>query len=87
MAHPLLSFLYDLSGVQEGETFRASLIDGAQQTTVYEATEAAGWKHAYADLSPWRGQTVTLTFAIEEAAGTLPSSLRRTILPRFVFIS
>ena len=73
MENPLLSFLYDLSGMGGGESFRVSVVDGAQETVVFHTAQAAGWQHARADLSPWIGRTVTLDVTLQEVAGTLQS--------------
>lgn len=38
-------------------------------TEVFSATVSAPWGTAWVDLQPWAGKTVTVRFAVEQAAG------------------
>ena len=49
---------------------RVTVNDGASETSVVDRKVfAEGWEHAWADVSAWSGQTVTVTVALEFAAG------------------
>ena len=57
-----------------GSFFEVTLSQAAGTTTLFTTDlGASGWRHQPIDLSPWAGQTVTLTFLLhQEAGGTLP---------------
>ncbi|MEP7358288.1 MAG: hypothetical protein ABI847_13665, partial [Anaerolineales bacterium] len=70
MTAPTLSFLYQAGGLTAARPFTVSVDSGSGPTTVFSTTTAANsWTHAWADLSAWAGQTVTVTFSIATAAG------------------
>ncbi len=72
MATPTLSFLYQLAGAAGpgGNGLEVKLDDGIAATTVLSITQSTtGWTHAWADLTPWAGKTITLTFALHQVAG------------------
>ncbi len=73
---PTLSFFYTLRGASgSATTVEVAIDDGIESTTVFSTTSdginALGW----ADLDPWSGQTVTATFALNQAAEATPASL------------
>ena len=74
MSMPTLSFLYQLGGgasATNGTWFHAQVDDGVTFTTILStSTNTAGWAHGWADLTPWAGQTITLTFNVHNEAGT-----------------
>lgn len=37
-------------------------------TTVFSVNQSSAWQHGWADLSAWKNQTITMTFAISQAA-------------------
>ncbi len=67
-----LSFLYQLHGASEvaGTNLHVELNDGLATTTLLStAAERQDWTHFWADLTPWAGETVTLTFRVHEGSG------------------
>ncbi len=77
LANPTLSWMYNLMNMPAGSVFDVSLSanngpGGAIQTTsLFSTTQLTGnWKHQWQDLSPWSGQTVTLTLQAQTPAGT-----------------
>jgi hypothetical protein len=63
---PTLSFLYQLRGAgsQNADPFTALVSEGVTGTVVFSTTvHRDTWTHAWVDLTPWAGQTVTLTLA------------------------
>jgi len=75
MTHPLLSFFYQLGGIQAGvdSGLAVQVEDALGATTLFTDTQnAATWQHRALDMQPWRGQTVTLTFNLHQAAGVSP---------------
>ncbi|MCI0398333.1 MAG: hypothetical protein L0322_25845 [Chloroflexi bacterium] len=74
MTTPLLSFMYQLSGAygsNGGSPLVVRVDDGATITAIATLDEATGerWTHGWSDLSAWAGQTVTVTFTLQQAAG------------------
>ncbi len=44
--------------------------DGQSTTPVLSFSEnTGGWSHAWTDLTPWAGKTITLTFVVHQVAG------------------
>jgi len=73
MSHPTLSFVYRLDNTEasSGGWFEAKVECGITTTQIFSASTATnGWAHAWADMTPWAGQTVTLTFNVHNEAGT-----------------
>jgi uncharacterized repeat protein (TIGR01451 family) len=69
---PTLSFLYRFgrSGLGTGSRLEAALQDPIATTAIFSTTAVtADWTHHWFDLSPWSGQTVTLTFNVHQQAG------------------
>jgi uncharacterized repeat protein (TIGR01451 family) len=72
MTAPTLSFVYLIRSVVEvgGVTLTAEIHDGNTTTTVFITQEATGeWDHAWANMSRWKGKTVTITFRAPHIAG------------------
>jgi hypothetical protein len=69
---PTLSFLYQTGGalLSEQATFSVTLSTALSDTLLISDTGwSNGWTHAWADLSPWSGQSVTLTYALSQVGG------------------
>ncbi len=68
---PTLDFMYRLDddAMWTNSSFDVSVTAGLSTTQVFSTTAGDTWSHVWADLSPWAGQTVTLTFALHQAAG------------------
>lgn len=67
-----LSFLYRLHGAspEAGTGLCVDLNDGQATTNLLSVNTAhPDWTHAWADLSPWAGQEVRLTLAVEQTTG------------------
>ncbi len=75
MRNPTLSFFYQVWFARptgaSGSHLLVTVTDSVSETQVFSATKATDWILGWADLSPWAGQTVTVTFAIEQGAGDL----------------
>ncbi|MEN4013942.1 MAG: hypothetical protein ROW48_18075 [Bellilinea sp.] len=71
MLNPTLSFLYMLSETSEGLTGLKVFVDDGETThQVFSDERTAGtWRHGWADMSAWRGKTVTITFSLNMIAG------------------
>lgn len=69
---PTLAFLYMLDGGGGESQFQVILSDPLTTTTLFSTTTSTPWTLHWTDLTPWRGQTVTVTFAVEQAAGEPP---------------
>jgi TolB protein len=72
---PTLSFFYQLEGgeVQIGAGLAVNLQTTAGSINLaLKTTNTSGWTFQSLDLTPWRGQTVTLEFRAHQVAGGLP---------------
>ena len=69
IAAPTLSFLYRAGGLTPAgaSSFTVSLDDGHNSATVATLYSSVAWRPTSVDLSDWLGQTVTLTFQLEQA--------------------
>lgn len=69
--HPTLSFLYRLHGTssRNPDAFKVFLSDGMTSTVVFSTTGNVDWTHAWVDLSPWAGQTITMVMASQTISG------------------
>jgi hypothetical protein len=65
---PTLSWNYRLQYTQSGGSQLVVRINNGSATTVYTATQAGDWQHAWVDLQPWLGQQVTVTFELQQQA-------------------
>jgi hypothetical protein len=69
---PTLSYLLDYSGAPSAPAsgFLLTLDEGTSRTELnHLSASTTGWTHQWHDLSAWAGQTVTLTFQVDSAAG------------------
>ena len=70
---PTLAWMAETQGGGNGDSnFQVRLGDGISETILYSTTAALPLQLQWADLSPWLGQTVTITFAVEQAANVIP---------------
>ena len=72
MPAPTLSFLYQLGGVSSssGSRFDAQIDNGVSKTAVFSTTSSTvDWSHGWSDLTPWAGQSVTLTLRVHQTEG------------------
>lgn len=71
MHSPTLAFMHQVyGGVTNAQThFAVSITDGITTTDVFSTSQNGPWLHAWADLSAWAGETVTVTFELRQAAG------------------
>ncbi len=70
-ASPTLSWMYDFNLLKAGgaNRFDVSVDDGLQSTSVFSTTvPTPAWTHAWADMSPWAGRPVTVTFSLHHPA-------------------
>ncbi|HNT26315.1 MAG TPA: hypothetical protein PKM21_18245 [Anaerolineales bacterium] len=74
---PVLSFFYQLSGAddQANTGLSVQVSNSLTTTLLYSTTDNVDWTHAWFDLSPWLGQTITLTFQTNTIAGVAPVRL------------
>lgn len=73
-AQPTLSLFYRFQGVagSQPSAWQVLIDDGVQtKAPISVTTSAEDWQHAWADMMPWAGQTVTLTLHLSQAAGSL----------------
>ncbi len=77
MHRPTLGFWYRIDGaVADSETsFVVSATAGGTSTEVYSATQAPDWRLHAVDLTPWRGQTVTIRLDLQQATGDFYETL------------
>ncbi len=71
LAHPTLSFLYDIEKLapEAPVDFNVQVIDGATSYTLTgDASGTGGWAHRWFDLTQWRGRTVTVLFTLAQQA-------------------
>lgn len=69
---PTLSLLYQLRGASPngGSWFDIQVSNGVTTTTLLSTTTSTDdWTHLWFNLSPWAGQTITLTFTVHQTAG------------------
>ncbi len=68
---PTLSFLHRFGAESSSNSRLEAVVDnGVSPTVVFSAnTGADAWTHAWADLTPWAGRSVTLRFRLIDAGG------------------
>ena len=69
--NPVLSFFSATGGanLSEGMTFSLTMSTGVTSTVAYSSTGwSNGWQHHTFDMSPWAGQSVTLTYSLAQPA-------------------
>lgn len=69
LQQPTLSFLYQMSGGRVDSALAVLVSEGMSTTTVFSTTTASGWQLGWADLTPWQGKAITVTFQTREAVG------------------
>ena len=72
MPSPTLSYQLDYTGAPSAANSAFSLIldDSTTHTELIRQSDSTtGWTHHWHDLSAWAGQTITLTFQVDSAAG------------------
>lgn len=68
LTSPALSFLYQLAGMSADNRFTVSINNGSGSIILLDSNEGQGsWEHQSFDLTPWLGQTITLTFQLNQA--------------------
>ncbi|MCA9873867.1 MAG: hypothetical protein KC441_09435, partial [Anaerolineales bacterium] len=72
METPLLSFFYSYNSlfVDEQNSFDILLDDGQVTRLLKQTQVVTGWQHQWFDLSPWKGQVVTLIFRLQQKQQT-----------------
>lgn len=69
MHRPTLSFLHNLVGELDATNgLSVTVTDALTTTLVYSRHQESAWGLGWADLTEWRGQTITVTFSFESAA-------------------
>ena len=74
--NPGLSFLYKLQqgNADDKNPFSITIRDGASTSTVFSTSAvAADWTHRWISLAPWRGETVTVSANLQNAAANSPT--------------
>lgn len=68
---PTLSFLYQLTGgdVNGHSGFTLSVSQGMTTTELLSTSVTTDWQLGWVDMTPWQGETVTVTVAVNQAAG------------------
>jgi uncharacterized repeat protein (TIGR01451 family) len=72
LATPTLSFLYNLQGaMSDNDTiFTMSIADENEVITLLTTSDnSSAWQHRWFDMTPWTGQTISVTFALAQTAG------------------
>jgi len=70
LSTPTLSFFYQLGGATAVSGLSVQVDNGITVTTLFSTvSNVSVWTHRWLDLTAWTGQTVTLTFAVRQAAG------------------
>lgn len=70
---PTLSWLVETQGRHQGQSsFQVRVSTGVTQTVLYSTTAAQPLALHWADMTPWLGETVTVTFAVSQAAAEIP---------------
>ena len=68
---PVLSFMYQLEGIMSSSNLSIQVDNGSSVTPLLEiSTNTSGWAHEWIDLTTWRGQPISLTFNLVQAANT-----------------
>jgi Tol biopolymer transport system component len=71
LANPILSFMYQLGGVQpNGDSeFVVKINSSNNEQVIYSTKQGTpGWVHEWIDLSAWANEIVTLSFELVQAA-------------------
>jgi uncharacterized repeat protein (TIGR01451 family) len=76
MNNPGLSFVYQYQqGNPDGRNVFSVVAQAGANTTPLFSTSSAtpGWTHQWVDLAPWRGETITVEFKLQNAADNSPA--------------
>lgn len=65
---PTLSFLYALEGGAGKSAFTVQISAGVTTTAAFSTTGNHAWDLGWVDLTPWAGESITVTFAVTQAA-------------------
>lgn len=71
MPTPILSYQYQIGGMSSDRPSSLTVaVQSAGVTTTLQTYQnwSTGWQHDWADLSPWVGETVSITFALQQGA-------------------
>lgn len=70
MHRPILAFFAFLQGQVNGQSnLQVVISDSITTTTILTLSPGSPWQHYWADLTPWQGEIITVTFRGEQAAG------------------
>ncbi|MEZ4673271.1 MAG: hypothetical protein R2932_03385 [Caldilineaceae bacterium] len=71
--NPTVSFMHAIYGATDGgrSRFELTVTTDLTTTTLYRSSTNTDWRLGWADLTPWQGETITITFATHQAAGEL----------------
>jgi hypothetical protein len=71
MHKPTLSLMYRLQGKKEdGQSkFQVAITDSLATTQVLTPVQSTDWQHIWYDLSPWSGQSIEISFRLNQSAG------------------
>jgi TolB protein len=78
MNEPTVAFMYELRRTPPNvkTVFEVNVDDGSSSTSVFSTTISTDrWKMEWVDLSPWRGQSVTITLGLKQAVNDPLASL------------
>jgi len=76
MISPRLSFFYWLSGASAADAAALTVqvqAPGKNTVLLTQLADTDGWAFKTYDMSPWKGQTVTLSFRANQVAGAKPT--------------
>lgn len=78
MNEPTVAFMYELRRTPPNvkTVFEVNVDDGTSSTSVFSTPVSTnGWEMGWVDLSPWRGQSVTITLGLKQAVNDPLASL------------
>lgn len=99
---PTLSFMYTLVGPSTHQTyFDVVVSDGITNSQLFSTSTSTPWKLAWANLSPWLGKHVTVTFTLHQApeemiktlyldnisVGSWLTALPKSVLPNHIDVN
>ncbi len=70
MNQPTLSFMYQLPSDLSSGNLRVQVSGTTTTTVLNTAVATPDWTHVWADLSPYAGQTITLSVSLDAPTGT-----------------
>lgn len=67
---PTLAFMHEIVGSSSADrNFAVTISDSLTTTAVYSSATDTAWRLGWADLTPWLGETITVTFGFTQPAG------------------